>query len=129
MTDTDSLIKEQMIPFRERILRIVQEKHPYVYSIANSFFSGRKNMAGLQVTQDGQVVGEYTFHLDGLHIESVDTGKLDSAVNHPFLGIIKPYGVIEKHVIEKIIADEGFASDLIASFIKYLPDITIKFLR
>lgn len=129
MTDTDRLIKEQVVPFREKILGIVKEKYPYVYSIANSFFAGRKNMAGLQVMQAGQVVGEYTFHLDGLHIETVDTGKLDSGVNHPFLGVIKPYGVIEKSAIEKMVADEGFTADLAGTLVKYLPEITIKFLR
>lgn len=129
MTDTDRLIKEQVLPFREKVLSDLKEKHPYVYSIANSILTGRKNMAGLQVTNDGQIIGEYTFHLDGLHVENVDIGKLDSGINHPFLGIIKPYGIIEKSVIEKIIGDEGFNEDLLNTLVKYLPEITIKFLK
>ncbi len=129
MSDTDRLITEQVVPFREQILDILKEKHPYFYSVANSVFAGRKIMAGLQVTQDGQVVGEYTFHLDGLHIESVDTGKLDSGVHHPFIGLVKPYGVMEKSVIERFVSDEGVTTDLMNALVKYLPDITIKFLR
>lgn len=129
MTDTDRLIKEQVLPFREKMLGVLKEKHPYFYSIANGMFNGRKNMAGLQVSDNGTIVGEYTFHLDGIHVENVDMGKLDSGINHPFLGIVKPYGVIEKSVIEKMISDEGFNTDMINTLVKYLPDITIKFLR
>lgn len=129
MTDVDRLITDQLVPFREKILAVLKENHPYVYSVADNIFAGRKNMAGLQVTAEGQVVGEYTFHLNGLRIESVDTGKLDSGVNHPFLGIVKPYGVVEKSIIEKIVVDEGFTADLTKTFLTYLPDITLKFLR
>lgn len=129
MTDTDRLITEQVVPFREKILAIVQEQHPYIYTVANNVLAGHKNTAGLQVTQNGQVVGEYTFHLDGLHIESVEPGKLDAGIQHPFLGLIKPYGVMEQSVIERIVKDETIATELLKAMVKYLPDITIKFLR
>lgn len=129
MTDVDKLIVEQLVPFREKILDIVKEKHPYVYSFANTIFEGRKSMVGLQVTEDSRVVGEYTFHLTGIRIESVDTGKLDSGVNHPFLGMVKPYGVLEKRVIEKVVTDTAIADDLRSALLSYLPDITIRFLR
>ncbi|MBP2635293.1 MAG: hypothetical protein H6Q72_1200 [Firmicutes bacterium] len=129
MTDVDKLIVEQLVPFREKVLDIVKDKHPYVYSFANTIFEGRKSMVGLQVTENGQVVGEYTFHLAGIHIESVDTGKLDSGVNHPFLGMVKPYGVLEKRVIEKVVTDTSIADDLRSALLSYLPDITIRFLR
>lgn len=128
MTDIDRLIKEQLLTFREKVLGILKEKHPYVYSIANGVLSGRKNMAGLQVTENGQVIGEYTFHLNGVHIENVDIGRLESGINHPFLGLVKPYCVTEKNTIERIINDEGFSIDLLNTFTRYLPEITIKFL-
>lgn len=86
MTETDILIKEKVVPFREKVLAIVKAKHPYFYSIVNSALAGRKNKVGLQVTQAGKVIGEYTFHLEGLHIENVDIGQLDSGIHHPFLG-------------------------------------------
>ncbi|WP_371379129.1 hypothetical protein [Sporomusa aerivorans] len=129
MTDTDRLITEQVVPFREKILDIVKDQHQYIYTVANNILAGHKNMVGLQVTQNGQVVGEYTFHLDGLHIESVDTGKLDSGINHPFLGLVKPYGVMEQSVIEQVVKDETISTELLKAMIKYLPDTTIKFLR
>lgn len=129
MTETDKLIQEEVVPFREKILGIVKEKHSYLYSVANSFLAGRETKAGLQVTQDGQIIGEYTFHLDGLHIKSVDIGTLDSGIHHPFLGFVKPYGVMERRAIESILKDEEFTTDLISAFVRYLPDITIKFLR
>lgn len=129
MNDIDRLIKEQVVPFRAKIIDVVKEQHPYLYSIANNMLAGKKSKAGLQVTEDGKVVGEYTFHLDGIRIESVDIGKLDSGIQHPFVGLIKPYGIMEKSVIEQMVNDGGFISDLINTFVKYLPDITIKFLR
>jgi hypothetical protein len=129
MTDVDRLITEQLVPFREKILDAVKEKHPYIYSFANNIFEGRKSMVGLQVNEDGKVVGEYTFHLNGIRIEGVDTGKLDSGINHPFLGMVKPYGIVEKSLLEKVIADHGIADDLQNALHSYLPDITIRFLR
>ena len=129
MTDVDKLIMEQLVPFREKILDILKEKHPYVYSFANTIFEGRKSMVGLQVTEAGQVIGEYTFHLAGIRIENVDAGKLESGVNHPFLGMVKPYGIIEKRVIEKVVTDTAIADDLRSALVTYLPDITIRFLR
>ncbi|MDF2570987.1 MAG: hypothetical protein K0R55_2591 [Sporomusa sp.] len=129
MTDTDRLIKEKVLPFREKMIGIIKEKHPYMYSVANNVLSGRKNKAGLQVTQEGQVIGEYTFHLDGIHIESVECGKLDSGIHHPFLGLVKPYGVLERSTIEQMLEDEGFGSELFSTFAKYLPGVTIKFLQ
>ncbi|WP_425059310.1 hypothetical protein SCACP_39940 [Sporomusa carbonis] len=129
MTETDRLITERVLPFREKILEIVKEKHPYIYSVANAVLSGNKNMVGLQVTQGGRLIGEYTFHLDGMHIERVDTGKLDSGLHHPFLGLVKPYAIIERSAIERILADENFSTQLFGAITTYLPDITIKFLR
>ncbi|SMC80337.1 hypothetical protein [Sporomusa malonica] len=129
MTDTDQLIKEKVLPFREKMIGIIKEKHPYMYSVANSVLAGRKNKAGLQVTQEGQVIGEYTFHLDGIHIQSVECGKLDSGIHHPFLGLVKPYGVLERSTIEQMLEDEGFTSELFGTIVKYLPGVTIKFLR
>ncbi|MDF2875276.1 MAG: hypothetical protein K0R22_1959 [Sporomusa sp.] len=129
MTDTDKLIKEKILPFREEILGIVKEKHPQMYAIVNGILSGKKNKAGLQVTQDGKVIGEYTFHLDGIHVESVEYGKLDSAVHHPFLGVVKPYGILEKSAIERMLEDKGLTNELFSAIGKYLPDVTIKFLR
>lgn len=129
MSETDILIKEKVVPFREKILSIVKEKHPYFYSIADNLLAGRKNKVGLQVTQDGQVIGEYTFHLAGLHVDSVDAGQLDSGIHHPLLGLVKPYGVIEINAIERMLKDEEFTTELISAFARYLPDITVKFLR
>lgn len=128
MTDADQLIKEKVLPFREKMIGIIKEKHPYMYSVANSVLTGRKNMAGLQLTHEGRVIGEYTFHLNGIHIESVECGKLDSGIHHPFLGLVKPYGILEKSTIEKMLQDEGFTDELFSTCAKYLPGVTVKFL-
>ncbi|MFZ5650166.1 MAG: hypothetical protein ACOY4I_04865 [Bacillota bacterium] len=57
------------------------------------------------MTENGKAVGEYAFYLDGLYISKVEKGALASEIHHPF-GSIKPYGIIEKSLLEKIIEDE-----------------------
>ena len=60
----------------------------------------------------------------------MESGKLDSEIHHPFLGIIKPYVSMERHVLEKIIADENnLINDYVPTINKYLPETTIKFLH
>jgi len=128
MSDVDILIKEKLVPFRARVIESVKEKHPYIAGIVESVVSGRKNKFGLQVTEGGTVVGEYTLNLDGINIESVDAGTLAPEVNHPVFGIIKPYAIIERSAVEKAIGNEEFFTDTFAAVKKLLPNVTIKFL-
>jgi len=67
--------------------------------------------------------------LDGLYISRVESETLSSEINHPF-GVIRPYGIIEKSVLEKLLEDEQrIIEQPFSTIAKYLPDITIKFLR
>lgn len=91
--------------------------------------AGRKNMAGIQVTEGGSIVGNYTLVMDGINVVEAKSGTLDSAVHHPLLGVVKPYVVIERAVIEALVKDDQFKTEIFTSIAKYLPDITIKFLR
>ncbi len=125
----DTLVKENFISFRKNILQAFSEKHPHIYHIIQSLFSGRQMKAGMQITENGQPIGSYTFHTEGIHIVNVESGVLSSEISHPFLGIVRPYLVIERNALEQLLADEAsFAADLFKAIPKYLPALTIKFL-
>jgi hypothetical protein len=126
--DLDKLVIEQFVPFRGRVIDAVHGKHPQIFSILHAVLSGKKNKVGLQVIEDGKPTGEYTFNMDGLESTGTDTGKLESEIHHPFLGIIKPYLIIERSDLEKIIADEpAFVDDPFSTLPKHLSKLTVKF--
>lgn len=76
------------------------------------------------------MAGEYTFTLKGTSITQTDPGKLEAELHHPFFGIIKPYVVIERGSLEKLIADEAaFTADPFPAVAKHLPDLAVKFMR
>lgn len=128
MMDLDKLIKEEFVQFREKVINGVQARHPHIFTAINTMLSSKENKVGLQVLEDGKVAGEYTFNLKGVRIASVDSGKLLSAVNHPMLGVIKPYVVVERSHLERMMKDQGFFYDLSETIPKYLPGLTIKFM-
>lgn len=128
MTELDILIKEKLIPMRRRIINNMTQKNPQIFGMINSFLSDKENKVGIKITENGITVEEYTFHLKGLDIDSVETGSLSSEIRLP-LGIIKPYGIVEKRVLEDILNDEEkFINSPFDAMEKYLPGITIKFL-
>ncbi|MDR3591069.1 MAG: hypothetical protein P4N41_15555 [Negativicutes bacterium] len=130
MTEVDRLVLEKFVPFRERLIDAVQGKHPHIFTMINALMAGKQNKVGLQVTEGGKIAGEYTFNLDGVRISRTDPGKLESEFHHPFLGIVRPYVVVERANMEKLIADEtAFTSDLLPTISRHLPDLTIKFMR
>ena len=89
----------------------------------------RKFRVGMRViAESGEVLGDYTLHLAAAKISHLSAGGLDPEVATPF-GTIRPYVIIEKKTLEKIIADEqAFSTDLIATKMKYMKEYTIKFL-
>jgi len=129
MSDVDNFILEKFIPFREAVIDAVKTKHPYVVGVLESILSGKQNSVGFQVTENNQVVGEYTFSLNGIRIENTEVGKLDAKVYHPFLGIIKPCIVTERSAIERAIKDPEFISEPLSAVSKLLPDLKLTFLR
>lgn len=130
MSNVDALIKDKLLPFRERVVDAFAAKHPHLNTIIGAFLNNKDNKFGMQVTENGQVVGQYTFHFGGIQIDTTDYGKLDSAIHHPFMGVIKPYTVIERSALEKMLADEeSMKNEPFTAATKYLPDVTIKFLH
>lgn len=127
--DVDILVKEKMVPMKIRVIEAMIKKHPQIFGIINKYFLGKKNKVGLQITENGTIIGNYTLHLEGIRIGEVESGILDSGIHHPF-GMIKPYGIMEKDVLEKVIEDDqNYITDPFSAIRKYMPEITIKFLK
>lgn len=128
MSDLDKLIKEKAVPLRRKVVDALARKHPEMLSAVNQYFANQDNRVGLQVVENGKVIGDYTLHLEGAYISEVESGKLDSAIRHPF-GVIKPYVIMEKSALEKMLADEQrIVEDPFGAIQEYLPETTIKFL-
>lgn len=126
--DVEHLVKEEFVPFREKIIEALSAKHPQIFSVINAMMAGKQNRVGLQVTEDGEVAGEYTMLLDGVRITEVkDT--LSSEFHHPFLGVVRPYVVVEAASLQEMIHDDAFSQDAVAAIPKYLPDIALRFLH
>lgn len=126
----DTLVKEKFVSFRANVIKGFSGKHPYMFSFLQSVFSDRLSKVGLQVVEQGQVARDYTINLKGIHISEVESGTLSSDIKHPVIGTIRPYLVLERSTLERIIADEAsFVDDIFAVIPKYLPELTIKFLR
>ena len=129
MNEVDVLIKEKLVPMRKRVVDGLLQKHPHILGMVDKYLAGKSNKIGMRVTENGGTVGEYTFHLGGLQVSDVECGVLSSELHHP-LGIIKPYAIIEKSILEKVLNDEqDLINEPFSVARKYMPDITIKFQR
>lgn len=128
-SEVDVLVKEKLIPLKQQLLAAMEEKHPHLFAAINALLANQQNKIGVEVTENGRVVGRYAVHMEGLRVTDVETGKLDSEVHHPFLGVIKPCVSVERRTIEQVIADEQHLRHEPFPFAaKYLPGLTIKFL-
>lgn len=127
MSELDRFIQEELMPFYKRTFEAFKQNHHAFYSVVNSFLAGKQNYVGVRITEDDKLLGEYTFHLDGASISHIENG-LSSELHTPF-GIIRPYVILEKSTVEKILQDEpNFIKDPIKTKLKYYRDMTIKFL-
>ena len=130
MDQLDKLVIEEFIPFRNRLTGVFRDKYPYIFSLAEAVMGRKESKIGLQVTEDGRVSGEYTLYLIGVNIEKAERGRLESVISLPVAGVIKPYIVVERAGLERILNDErAVLADPLAAIARYLPEMTIKFLR
>lgn len=128
MSETDKFIQEELVPFYKRAFDAFKENHHGIYSVLSSFLAGSKNHMGMRVTENERVLGEYTVYLDGTNFSHIDNGVLSSEIHTPF-GMIRPYIILEKSTLEKMIEDEpNFIKDPFGTKMKYYRDITVKFL-
>ncbi|MDT8902820.1 hypothetical protein [Anaeroselena agilis] len=130
MSEIDRLVIEGLVPFRNRLTATFRDKHPYLFGMASAAMAGKESKFGVQVTEGGRVAGEYTLHVSGVEITHAEPGRLESGVQLPYVGTIKPYMVIERSSLERIIGDEAaIMADPFPAMLKHLPDMTVKFLR
>ncbi len=128
MSDTDKFIQEEFWPFCKRVSDAFEKNHHALYATIRSVLSGR-NLMGMRITQDDKAVGDYTLVIEAGKISGIDNGILSSEIHTPF-GVIKPYFIVEKSTVEKMIQDEpSFIAHPFATKFKYYPEVTIKFLR
>ena len=123
----DNLIKEDFAQFSEKVIDGIKSRHPHMFALINTILSGKENQIGLQLVENGKGAGEYTFNLKGVRIASIDSGNLRSEINASVMHSIKPYVVVELRLLETMIKDPGFCSDVSLTIPKYLPGLTVKF--
>lgn len=129
MTELDSLIKDKLVPLRRRMVDALRPKYPEIFAAADQYLADPGNRVGLRVLENGKAIGDYTLKMEGAYISDVESGRLDSQIRHP-LGVIKPYLVVEKSALERMVADEQrIIEDPFGAIQEYLKDTTIKFLQ
>jgi hypothetical protein len=128
MSVTDKFMQEEFLPFCKRVGDAFEQNHHTLHATFNHFMSG-KNLMGMRLTENGNVLGNYTLVLENAKFSRIDNGVLSSEIHTPF-GVIKPYYILEKSTVEKMIQDElNFIAHPFATKFKYYPEITIKFLK
>jgi len=129
VVEIEVLVREKFVPLKNKASDALAENNPQLFGFLSLFLAGKKYNVGIQVTDHGQIAGDFTIHSEGLKITEVQSGVLNPIIEHPF-GVIKPYAIIEREVFERILEDEeGFINEPFASMQKYISDITIKFKR
>jgi hypothetical protein len=128
MSDTDKFMQEEFLPFCKRASNAFEQNHHALFATFSHFLSGR-NLIGMRLTENGNVLGDYTVVLENGKFTRIDNGILTSEIHTPF-GVIKPYYILEKSTVEKMINDEpNFIAHPFATKFKYLSEVTIKFLK
>lgn len=129
MFDLNVFITEKVVSFREKCLEIIKKEHPILYKATDLFLKGRGVRIGFQVTENGIVVGIYTFELEGIHISKVEKGTLDPSFKIPLIGDIRFYGIMERKDLEEMLNDSNLLTDdILKNSVKYLRSLTLKFL-
>ena len=130
MTEVDQWVVEKVIPYREEILEIIKQKHPFIIEMGEKVLGTMESYFGMQVFENGAFAGQYTFQMKGVHVVHTEVGKLEPRFKVPITGaVIKPYVIVEKSVLERFLKDESLKSDLFKAMPAYLPEMTIKFLK
>lgn len=128
MSDTDKFMQEEFLPFCKRASDAFEKNHHTLFVTVKSFLSGR-NLIGMHLMENGTFLGDYTVVLENAKFSRIDNGVLSSEIHTPF-GVIKPYYILEKSTVEKMIQDEAnFIAHPFATKFKYFPELTIKFLK
>lgn len=129
MSEIDSIVQERLLPMYKRVFAAVKEKHPHLIGFINTVLGNNEQRMGLQITEHGKIIGEYTIFYENMGVNKIDPGVLHPEIHTPF-GVIKPYAAIEKSAFIKMLDDEqSFIEDPFKAKMKYISDVTVKFLR
>lgn len=128
MSATDKFMQEEFLPFCKRASDAFEQNHYTLFATFKSFLSG-KNRLGMRLTENGNILGDYTVVLENGKFTQIENKVLTPELHTPF-GVIKPYYILEKSTVEKMIQDEqNFITHPFATKFKYLSEVTIKFLK
>lgn len=126
MSDTDKFMQKEFLPFCQRIMTSFEQNHSAFYATLSRLLPGKMRF-GMRLTDNAALLVDYTIVLDGLKYSKIENGVLSSEIHTPF-GVVKPYYIVEKSTLEKMIQDEpAFITHPFATKFKYFPEITIKF--
>lgn len=128
LSETDRLIDE-FVAFRNQLTTTFRDKHPYLFAAATTVLAGKESKFGMRITEGGRPVGEYTLSLSGTTITGAVGGRLESGIQLPYIGVLKPFISIERDRLESILADrDAILADPFQAMLKHLPSMTIGFL-
>lgn len=126
MSGTDNFMQTEFLSFYQRVLAAFEKNHAALFAAYRHLVPTQLKF-GIRLVDNETVLGDYTLELDNGKIRSIENGVLAAELHTPF-GVVKPYYIIEKSTVEKMIQDEqAFISHPFATKFKYLPEVTIKF--
>lgn len=126
MSSTDDFMQNEFLPFYRRSLAAFVQNHAAMYATFTHLIP-KKFRFGMRLTENEKLLGEFTIVFEDGKISHIENGSLTSEIHTPF-GIIKPYYIVEKSTMERMIQDEpAFITHPFATKFKYLSEITIKF--
>lgn len=56
MSETDKFIHEELTPFYKRTFEAFKQNHQALYSIINSFLTGKQNHVGVRITENEKLL-------------------------------------------------------------------------
>ena len=126
MSCTDDFMQNEFLSFYRRAFAAFAQNHSALYATFTHLIP--KNFRfGMHLTDHDKLLGDYTIVLNEGKNPHIENGSLSSEIHTPF-GVIKPYYIVEKSTLERMIQDEpAFIAHPFATKIKYLSEITIKF--
>ena len=126
MSETDKFMQSEFLSFYQRVMTAFEKNHPALFATFSHLVPAKIRF-GMRVTDHDIALGDYTFELDNGRIAFIENGVLAAEIHTPF-GEIKPYYIVEKITLEKMIQDEpAFVAHPFVTKFKYLPEVTIKF--
>ena len=119
MSKLNLLVTQKLVPFKEKNLILFSEKFPILYTALSKLLDGQTCKIGFQITESNIVIGTYTLTINGVHIVHIESGSLDPELTLPWIGMIKPYVIMEKKDFEESLEEpNSFSIEILKKYIK-----------